>query len=348
MLIERLPENPLITCADVKPSRHDFDVVGAFNPAAVKFKDRILLLLRVAERPAKIAPGCSAAPVFNPETGRIDIFTVKHSDPDFRPGDSRIFYYKNRMYLTSLSHLRLARSTDGVNFTVDPAPTVFPADPTETFGIEDPRITPLEDRFYITAKAVSPRGICTILIETCDFKTFRRHGIIFCPENLDVVLFPERIRGYYYALTRPVPANLGPRAIWLARSPDLIHWGGHKLLLEPVPGRFDSTKVGAGCPPIKTPRGWLEIFHAADDADTYRAAACLLDLEEPSRIIARTTRPLMQPETDYETSGFYPDVVFPTGAVTDSSGTVTIYYGAADSAVAAARTTIDELLTRLT
>ena len=202
-------------------------------PAATIFNDEILLLLRVAERPKDKNPDEQVAPILNPETGRIEHFRVKNDDPNITDiPDARSFYYKGEMFLTSISHLRIARSTDGIHFTIDPTPAVFPEMPYETFGLEDPRITKIDDLYHITYKVVSDKGICTGLLTTEDFTHFNRKGIIFCPENIDVVLFPELIDGKYWALTRPVPRYIGPRGIWIASSPDGIHWGQHQPLVH--------------------------------------------------------------------------------------------------------------------
>jgi predicted GH43/DUF377 family glycosyl hydrolase len=203
------------------------------------------------------------------------------------------------------------------------------------------------DDFFITYKVVSEFGIGTGLLRTRDFKKFDRHGIIFCPENIDVVLFPEKIGGKYYALTRPVPMYIGPRAIWIANSEDSIMWGHHRPLIMPREDEFDGGKVGGSCVPIKTDKGWLEIYHGSDKNDRYSLAAVLLDLDDPSKVIARAKEPLMQPEAEYETCGFYSNVVFSCGAVADDDGKVTIYYGASDESTAAATTTIDKIMSTM-
>lgn len=347
MLVERFKENPLISPADVPPSRDDYEVVGAFNPGAVVFGDEILLLLRVAERPKDKADDEQVAPILNPVTGEIELFRVKNNDPDITDiPDSRSFYFKDEMYLTSISHLRLARSKDGIHFVVDAKPAVFPELPYETYGLEDPRITRIDDVFYITYKAVSQNGICTGLLTTKDFVHFQRHGIIFCPENIDVVLFPEKINGNYYALTRPVPRYLGPRGIWIASSPDCVHWGAHAPLLLPQKGTFHDSKTGGSCVPTKTPQGWLTIYHGSDTHDRYSLAAVLLDIQDPQRIIARANIPLMEPEFPYEVQGFYGNVVFSCGAV-EKDGSLVIYYGASDEYTAGAKTTVSKILSTL-
>lgn len=347
MLVERFAENPLITPADVPPSQDDYEVVGAFNPAAIEYDGQVLLMLRVAERPKDKADDEQVAPILNAETGEIELFRKKNDDPDVEIPDSRSFYYKGKMHLTSISHLRLARSSDGVNFTIDEKPAVFPEMPYETFGLEDPRITKLEDRYVIAYKVVSQNGICTGLLETKDFVSYERKGIIFCPENIDVVIFPEKIEGKYFALTRPVPMYIGPRGVWIASSPDLVHWGGHAPLLLPRENQFDSGKSGGSCVPVKTDKGWLEIYHGSDLDDKYSLGAALLDLDDPTKVIARSTTPLMHPEAEYEVKGFYGNVVFACGATTKDDGTVTIYYGAGDESTAAAVTTIDKIISTM-
>ncbi len=343
MLVERFAENPLITPADVVPSRSDYEVIGTFNAGAVEYDGQILLLLRVAERPLDKSADEQVAPILDPASGEVRCFRVKNDDPDVEVLDSRGFNYKGKLYLTSISHLRLARSDDGVNFRVDASPAVLPKMPYETFGIEDPRFRPLEGRFVITCKVVSENGICTGLLETKDFKSFERKGIIVCPMNVDVVIFPEKIAGMYYALTRPVPMYLGPAAVWIASSADLVNWGGHCPLILPREGQFDSEKTGGSCVPIKTEKGWLEIYHGSDEKGRYSLAAALLDLKDPRKVLARSKRPLMVPKADYETKGFFSNVVFACGHI-QKDETITIYYGASDESTAAATTTITKIL----
>ncbi|MCD6391887.1 MAG: glycoside hydrolase family 130 protein [Planctomycetes bacterium] len=347
MLVKRFDANPLITPTDVCPSRPDYEVVGAFNPGATVYNGETLLLLRVAERPKDKADNEEVAPILDPRTGQLTHFRVAHNQYDLEVPDSRSFIYRGRMYLTSISHLRIARSTDGVHFKIDERPAVFPETEYETFGLEDPRISRIGDEYYITYKVVSRHGICTGLLKTRDFKRFDRQGIIFCPENIDVVLFPEKINGKYYALTRPVPKHIGPFAIWLASSEDAIRWGNHIPLITPREGDFDGGKVGGSCVPIRTDEGWLEIYHGADAEDRYSLAAALLDINDPARVIARAKVPLMQPAAEYETHGFYGNVVFSCGATADAKGKVTIYYGASDEYTAGATTTIEKIMSTM-
>lgn len=347
MNVERFKENPIITPAHVKPSRDDFEVIGAFNAGVIKFNEQTLLLMRVAERPLEKNEDEELAPILNPETGKLDFFRVKHGDPDLEIPDPRVFFYKEETYLTSISHLRIARSNDGINFKIDDKPAVFPQTRYETFGLEDPRITQIDELYHISCKVVSELGICTSLITTKDFVDFQRHGIIFCPENIDVVFFPEKINGKYYALTRPVPHNIGSLGIWISSSADMKNWGDHQCLISPRPGKYDSARLGASCVPIKTEKGWLEIYHAADENHRYCLAACLLDINDPTKVLAFTDEPIMQPQADYELKGFFGNVVFACGATVDGDN-VTIYYGAADSVMAGAKMSLNDIISSLT
>ena len=344
MIVRRFKENPLITPKDIKPCIEGYEVIGAFNAGAVKYQDKTLLLMRVAERPLKIPNNKAIAPVFNPQTGIIDEIQFDKNSPDINVSDPRVIETKHQTYLSSISYLRIATSENGRDFKIQNTPAIWPGNKYETFGLEDPRITKIDKEYYITYKSVSELGICTSLIKTNDFENFHRMGIIFCPENLDVAIFPEKINGKFYALTRPVPRHIGPIAIWLASSTDLKNWEAHRALITPRPGHYDSPRVGASCVPIKTPKGWLEIYHGADFEHRYCVAAALLDLNDPSKVLAYTKEPIMQPMAEYELHGFFGNVVFPCGAICNEDGIITIYYGASDESTAAAQTSVDEIL----
>lgn len=344
MRVERFRENPIVRPADVKPSRNDFEVVCAFNPAAVRFGDEVLLLLRVAERPRDKASDEEVAPVLDATSGTLRCLRVKHGTPALEVLDSRGFIYQGQVYLTSISHLRLARSRDGVHFTVDETPAMFPEGPYEIFGIEDPRITQIGDEYFVTYKMVGDNSIATGLAVTRDFREFERRGMIFCPENLDAMFFPEQIGGLYWCLHRPVPRYIGTPTMWIACSPDGVHWGGHRELLRPRSGMWDAARTGGSCVPIRTERGWLEIYHGVDETGRYSLGAVLLDLDEPWRVVARSREPLMSPEAEYERQGFFGNVVFSCGAVDYPDGRVDIYYGASDEVTAGATASIEDIL----
>jgi predicted GH43/DUF377 family glycosyl hydrolase len=136
--------------------------------------------------------------------------------------------------------------------------------------------------------------------------------------------------------------------IWLADSDDLIHWGNHRPVALPRPGMWDEMRVGASLVPIRVPQGWLELYHGADRENRYGMGALLLDAEDPGKVVARTRKPLMIPEAPYEQDGFLHDVVFPSGHVELGKGRIRVYYGAADTSVAAADMAIPEILGHLT
>lgn len=349
MRIERYAENPVVTPAMVQPTRPDFEVVCAFNAGVTRYKDEIILLLRVAEW-AKPDEFTARVPILTcPPTGGqpcIDIREFNKADPmiDFR--DPRAVYTKEGVYLTTISHFRVARSKDGRHFTVETKPALFPDRLSESFGIEDPRITEIDGKYWIAYKIVSPEGIGVSLAVTEDFVNFEKKGIIFAPENLDVCIFPEKVGGRYVALHRPVPRYMGTPNMWVAYSPDLISWGDHQFLMGVQKDAWDSARIGGGAVPIKTEHGWLEIYHGATPDNVYCLGAVLLDLECPHKVIGRAKDPIMVPEAPYEKEGFMPNVIFTCGAVVDGDR-VSIYYGAADTVTAGADMYISEILAAL-
>jgi predicted GH43/DUF377 family glycosyl hydrolase len=338
-MIPRLYQQLLIRPEDVTPS-HDFlDVVGAFNPGAAEHDGGIVLLVRIAERAREERDGYT--PLCRWNAGKVVVDWTDNNSLELL--DPRVVRRKadGLLRLTFTSHLMVARSRDGRSIHQLDEARLFPKHDWEEFGIEDPRIVHMDDRYWITYVAVSRHGAATALASTSDFVTFDRHGIIFCPENKDVVLFPERICEQYVALHRPATAHPFCRPeMWVARSPDLLHWGSHGWL-HSGEAEWENDRVGAGAPPIRTQAGWLEIYHASRRAEmpgevgTYVAGAMLLDLNDPSRVIARSREPLWEPAADYELSGFVPRVVFPTGIVRRNE-TLQLYYGSADTATAMA------------
>jgi len=345
--VRRLAENPIITPQMVPPSRPDFEVVCAFNAAVAEYRGEILLLLRVAER-ARAEKGVARVPVLDISRGkpRLKILEFDRSDKRVDFSDPRCIVAPSGFYLTTISHLRLARSRDGIRFSVEEKPALFPERDSEVFGIEDPRITRLGDTYSIAYKGVSPRGITTSLAVTKDFVSYERKGIIFCPENLDVCIFPEKIGGRYAALHRPVPRMMGQPNMWLAWSPDLLSWGDHRFVMGVRPGKWDSARIGAGAVPVKTDRGWLEIYHGATDRNVYCLGAALLDEEKPYLVLGRSPTPILKPSASYERMGFMPNVVFTCGAAADGDR-LTIYYGCCDEGMAAAEVSIRQVLKSL-
>jgi predicted GH43/DUF377 family glycosyl hydrolase len=326
-------------------------VVGVFNPAVTEHEGEVILLLRVAEAAGSGADGEITAPVYDAERGRLEIHRWPRGTKGLDASDPRTVTVDGRTWLTSLSHLRIARSRDGIHFEVERTPALVPATPYESFGVEDPRITRLDGTYWINYTAVSPLGIATALASTTDFRTFRRHGIIFPPNNRDVTIFPDLIDGQYVALHRPMPEGIGHPAMWAASSADLISWGDHRLVATAREGGWDDAKIGGGAVPWRVRAGgrdaWLAVYHGVTRSPlTYSLGALLLDGRDPSRVLARSREPILSPETPYEREGFFGGVVFTCGLIAGGDR-VRIYYGAADGVTAVADLSLDEIIAGL-
>lgn len=244
----------------------------------------------------------------------------------------------------------LASSDDGLNFTVDEKPCMLPAEEGpfaqwEENGLEDPRITLIDEWYYIMYTAVSGYGHRIALARTQDFVRFERIAMVSGPGNKDGILFPEKINGYYARLDRPIGNGIG--SIWISYSPDLINWGQSDLIISPRPRYWDSSRVGASVPPIRTDSGWLEIYHGfkmTSSGPIYRTGTVMLDLHNPSKVIGRCMNPVLSPREEYERIGDVGNVVFASGAVLEDDGEVKLYYGAADTSICVASAHIDELI----
>jgi predicted GH43/DUF377 family glycosyl hydrolase len=262
--------------------------------------------------------------------------------------------YRARATIDGVSRIGYASSSDGYHIDERLDGPVFRPDPDEeleSLGCEDPRLTQIEDRIYMcyTAFGNVPRmhemvtvaqiGMTSISVE--DFlghrwnwseRTYPFPGV----HSKNACLFPEKIGGRYAMLHR-IPPH-----IWIAYSEDLLHWHDTRILMSPREG-WEYFKVGAGPPPVKTEKGWLLIYHAMDDRKCYRLGAALLDLEDPTVVLKRCRRPLLEPEADYEKNGAIPSVVFSCGAVV-LNGKLIVYCGAADTVIGAATANLADIV----
>lgn len=251
------------------------------------------------------------------------------------------------------SHLCAARSVNGVDdWQIDPWPTMA-ADPEnypeELWGIEDPRITfvPEMNKYAVVYTAFTRDGPGVALALTEDFQDFERFGLVMSPEDKDAALLPHRIGGHWALIHRPVTP---PRAhMWISYSSDLRHWGSHKLMLEARRGAWwDANKIGLSPPPIQTEHGWLVIYHGVRMTAAgaiYRLGLALFDLETPERMIKRGDEWIFGPEERYEQRGDVGNVVFPCGyTILPDGDTIHLYYGAADTSIALATGSLNELL----
>jgi beta-1,4-mannooligosaccharide/beta-1,4-mannosyl-N-acetylglucosamine phosphorylase len=256
--------------------------------------------------------------------------------------------------------LGLAFSDDGINWDVQKNYS-HKWDRGENTIISDFRFTVIDEKCIATFTAYTEHGICGVIAETEDFCHFKTLNMTV-PNNRNMVLFPKKINGRYIRFERPFPAigvngeELGD--IWISYSPDLKHWGDSEVFMTEKDVPFANDKMGAGPPPIKTPKGWLTIFHAVDDdpargkngwedkwTKRYTAGVMLLDLNDPRKIIGMHKEPLMTPEASYEISnGLRNNVIFPGGIILEETGEVKIYYGAADTVECLATANLTELI----
>ncbi len=285
---------------------------------------------------------------------------------------------KDKDYISRIGHYI---SDDGIHFEpVFAGPIFGPEKQYDQWACEDPRVTEINGTYYFTYVALSKPARqgggppTTALFSTKDFRNFRRHGLITSrlSDTRNVVFFSEKINGKYVMLHRPfrwskewfdrnekvrskvksqIPwpyhkyENLPKKpAIWVAYSNNLKDWHGHKLLMESQEW-WEEKKIGSGAPPIKTKAGWLMIYHGVVPG-CYRAGAVLLDLKDPSKVIGRTKKPILEPVKEYEKKGDTNNVVFPEGSVI-INGKLFVYYGAADKFIGLATQSLDILLKEL-
>jgi len=272
--------------------------------------------------------------------------------------NAAVVKHKGNYVMLFRSHLRtgrsiigLANSYDGLRFVADPAPFLTP-EPNgpfgdyEEFGVEDPRVTRIEDEYLITYSAYSRSGVRIALAKTKDFVHVEKFALITEADYRNVVIFPDKFGGLYARLDRP-HSEIAPWSIWISYSPDLRFWGESQLIMRPEPYHWDEMKIGPGAPPIKTPQGWLSIYHGVFktmDGSVYRLGAALHDLEDPRQILGVSDSWILQPEDPWEITGYVHNVVFTCGAVPEPDGTVKIYWGGADTVMCGGEATISDLV----
>ena len=251
-----------------------------------------------------------------------------------------------------MSHLTVARSKNGVDkWEIDDKPTMCPDPekrPEELWGVEDPRIVfmPEHQRYFITYTAYTRSGPGVAIATTTDFHEFEYLGLVMQPDDKNAALLPRKFDDNYVLFHRPVTDRSA--GIWMAKSPDLINWGSHELLLPARRGGWwDANRIGLACPPIETKRGWLVFYHGVRNNGAgvlYRVGVALFELNDPHICLVRGTGWLFGPEEKYELEGDVGHVVFPCGCTMEDDGdTLNLYYGAADTCIAVATTTLTEV-----
>jgi predicted GH43/DUF377 family glycosyl hydrolase len=359
MTIPILYDRVLLRPSEVEPSRSDYSILGTFNPGVARYRDDIILLVRVSEAPSVDVSDALVSPRVDWQSGTMDWVVDAFEPGSVDASDPRIIRLPNgRVRLRYISHLRLIRlsSEDMTIKEVSLEPDLMPCQPWEEFGIEDARITQIEGTYYITYVAISRQmGVATALMTTRDFNSFERKGVIFPTENKDVVFLPERWRGQFVAYHRPVSNYwIDAPSVETSLSPDALHWGNHRFLFGPREGKWDSVRIGAGPPPFRMRNGWLLIYHGVSPTTQdspvgrYCIGAVMLDGNDPIRLIARSKLPMICPKRTYEREGFAPYVLFPTGAIYDENeGELMLFNGCADEVVSVLRLSVDSILDHL-
>src|SRR3989344_3816652 len=330
----------IIKPIDFKPSSKDFEIIGTINPAVARLSNGdILLYVRVIEK------------------------LIKDEDKEF--------VYSPRMI-----------GKKDFKYTLDkfPKSSITEKNPLDfgfiddgEFGIEDPRITKIKDRYIMTYVTLSKYGDISVSYAISkDLKNWRRKGVMFQEQNKDVIIFPEIIGDHYIAINRPEGNfQFSLPHMWLSYSKDLKHWGHPKpLILSKSKIGWDSGRVGSGTPPIKTKKGWLILYHAVEEKKVndyflikllkktlglsniitqYNVGAVILKLENPSEILMKTKDPLFSPTKKYEKGVIEKkNVIFPTGMVlSNNKKDLLIYSGAGDVMTEVKKISINEIMKAL-
>lgn len=345
----------LITPQMIKPSSKKLKVIGTINPAAVRRDDgKIIVYVRVIEQ-VKIlenekycyAPRMVGEKRYKIQIDRFDKKKVKNNS------DFDVVFHDTTKRLTFISHLRkVVLDESGFNIlSIDKKPSFYGTISDSELGVEDPRIVKIDGQYIMTYVSLSRDGnISTSLAVSKDLEEWEKKGIIFGEQDKDVVIFPEKIKGKYIALDRPEGNfEFSPPHIWIAYSKDLISWGKLKSIQIPKKGNKFYWRMGAGCPPIKTERGWLLIYHSVKSREkiyVYSGSAALLDLKNPTRILYNTSEPFIVPKNKYELKLYQKkEIVFPTGVVWDKEKkNLLIYYGGGDVVTAVRKISIKKIM----
>jgi len=306
-------------------------------------------------KPEPIVRRYDGNPILTPADIPYPVETVHNAGMARYRGRYMMLFRAHRA--TGRSILGLAESDDGFHFKARPEPFMVPAgegtssapEPFaeyEEYGVEDPRICEIEGRYLITYSAYSRHGVRIGLASTRDFESVDRISLVSQADMRNVVIFPRRFDGRYARLDRP-HSEVSRWAIWISYSPDLVHWGDSRVVMKPVQYHWDEMKIGPGATPIRTDRGWLNIYHGVFptmDGSVYRLGVALHDLENPARVISVCERWILQPEHETEIVGYVHNVVFTCGAIPEDDGTIKLYWGGADKVMHVGIARVDQLV----
>ncbi|MGM0439525.1 MAG: glycoside hydrolase family 130 protein [Chlamydiota bacterium] len=286
----------------------------------------------------------SGNPILTKDDVPYPVATV-HNAGVVKYRDKYIMVFRSHK-LNGRSILGIADSDDGYHFEVRSEPFMVAGDIYEEYGVEDPRISCIEGEYLITYSAYSRYGVRIGLAKTTDFQTVERLSYITQPDGRNVVIFPEKIGGQYVRLDRP-HTEINKWSIWATYSPDLIHWGNSQHIINPLQYHWDEMKIGPGAPPVKTPHGWLNIYHGVFETmagAVYRLGVALHDLENPAKILGIGDSWILEPQDPWERTGYVSNVVFSCAAVPEDDGTLKIYWGGADTVMCVGEASIEELV----
>jgi beta-1,2-mannobiose phosphorylase / 1,2-beta-oligomannan phosphorylase len=365
-------EKVLITPEDIKPSSNKFEVLGVLNPGVVRINNKkIVMYVRVIEKLKKhedknyfYSPRFAGKKDFRIVIDKFKKNTVKHSSDvgfDFIDGTKRLTY---------LSHLRrvLLDETGFKILKIEQKPSFYGSKTDSELGVEDPRITKIEDMYYMTYVGLGRNeNISTNLAFSYDCVEWIKKGVIFGEQDKDVILFPEKINGKFAAFDRPEGTfAFTPPHMWVAYSKDLQYWGKLKPLV--FTKHFNFSRSGAGPPPIKTNQGWLVIFHGVtksipgglvnsikkffkihiEEKETYAVWAALFELTNPRKLIAKSSKPILVPKKAENLSFEDKMVIFPTGVVHDlDKKHILLYSGLGDISIGVQKIAMDDLMKAL-
>lgn len=348
----------LITPEMIKPSSRDLKVIGTINPAAVRDRDgKIILYVRVIEQLKKLEDkSYFYSPRMVGESKyelKIDRFSKKNVESG---SDFDIIFKDSTKRLTFVSHLRrVVLDESGTKvLSIDKKPSFYGTVHDAELGVEDPRIIEIEGKYVMTYVSLSRKeNISTSIAFSEDLINWERKGIIFGEQDKDVVVFPEKIKGWYVAFDRPEGNfQFTPPHIWIAQSDDLLCWGKLKSISLLKKGDEDYGRIGPGCPPIKTKKGWLLFYHTVkeekDKSFTYSGSVALFDLIDPKKLISKSN-PIIIPNMDFELKLYqHKRIVFPTGVVVDKNGKdLLVYSGGGDVVSSVRKISIDKIMNSL-
>lgn len=358
----KVEKRHLLGPADILPSQDSLEIVGVLNAGFFTLNNRSFLVARVDEvvgceefrKIVKLHQCDAAVPYFDTRSNELYAVPVRYPsnyDPDHdhlivpETFASSETLNDEGLYLPYLSHLRLVEITQDCSYVSDRI-LVQPSSKYDCFGCQDARTTVLDGNVILTYNGLGLFGSTIHCSRLDDQFIAAAPRVILAPDQKHACVFPERIGGQIYMVSRPlVRTYINAAGIWMYCSNDFVRWKVLTAVVLPRTNMWDCARVGPGAPPIATDRGWVLFYYGVDSENSYHVGAVILDLQDPSRIIARSDRPIFSPSLDWELRGQRADIVFPAGVNCNrDKDRIELYYGAADTHVAVASFSLSELM----